>query len=66
MKQIIPVRFYRFVCLCCLRQEIDRSFWKDHVAKNTVYQKLNGIKIADNYKTLNRAALSSLIAQKLN
>ena len=22
------VRFYRFVCFYCLRQEIDRSFWK--------------------------------------
>ena len=65
MKQI-AVRFYRFVCLCCLRQEIDRSFWKDPVARNTVYQKRNGIKIADNYKTLNWAGLSPLITQKLN
>ena len=56
------MHFYCFVLLClyCSRQEIDRSFWNDHVAKNMVYQKFYEAKIADNYKLL-----SPLITQKV-
>ena len=53
----MPVRVHRFVCLYCLRQEIDKSCWKEHVTNNMVYQKFNEIRIADSNKlqTLNWA-----------
>ena len=44
--------FYRFVSLFCLRQEIDKSFSKEHCFQlyGTVYQKFTETKIANNNK----------------
>ena len=34
----MPVRFYRFVYLYYLRQEIDKSFWKEHCCQHRCSQ----------------------------